>query len=80
MYGYKIFDPANFYLVSGLPWIKVLKLPKNKWELLTNIDIFLMIEKETRGGIFYSVRRYAKTNKRYMKNYNQNKDENTYQA
>lgn len=39
-----------------------------------------MIEKETRGGIFYSVRRYAKTNKRYMKNYNQNKDENTYQA
>ena len=55
-------------------------MPKNKWELLTNIDIFLMIEKGTWGGIFYSVRRYAKINNKYMKNYNQNKDENTYQA
>ena len=41
-------------------------------ELLTNIDMLLMVEKGRRGGIFHAIHRYAKANKKYMKNYDIN--------
>ena len=41
-------------------------------ELLTDIDILLMVEKGTRGGICEATRRYAKANNKHMKNYNKN--------
>ena len=40
---------------------------KVKLELLTNIDMLLMVEKEIRGGICYEIHRYAKANNKYMK-------------
>ena len=39
--------------------------------------MMLMVEKETRGGIFHPIHRYAKANNKYMKNYDKNK-ESTY--
>ena len=32
--------------------------------------MLLMFEKETRGGIFQAIHRYAKANNKYIKNYN----------
>ena len=34
--------------------------------------MLLMVGKGIRGGICYAIHRYAKTNKRYMKNYDKN--------
>ena len=50
-----------------------LKEAKVKLDLLTNIDMLLMVEKGIRGGICHSIYRYAKANRKYTKNYNENK-------
>ena len=44
-----------------------------KLELLTDIDVLLIVEKGIRGGICHCLHRSAKVNNNYMKNFNENK-------
>ena len=68
---YKL-DPAHFLSAPGLAWQACLKKTKVKLELLTDIDMLLMVEKGIRGGICQAIHRYAKANNKYMKSYDKN--------
>ena len=70
---YKL-DPAHFLSAPGLAWQACLKNTRVKLELLTDIDILLIVEKGIRDGICHSVNKYAKANNKYMKNHNKDKE------
>ena len=66
--------PVKLLSTPGLAQQAALKKIKVKLDLLNNIDVSLMVEKGIRGGICYSIYRYAKANNKYMKDYNKNKE------
>ena len=66
------FDPAHFLSPPLLAWEACLKMTKVELVLLTDIDMLLMIEKGSRGGICQSIHRCSKGNNKYMKNYDKN--------
>ena len=48
-------DHAHFLSAPGLAWQAALKKNKVKLDLLTNIDMLLMIEKGVRGEICHAI-------------------------
>ena len=67
-------DSAKFLSAPGSVWQAVLKKTKVKLDLLTDIDILLMINKSIRGGKCHSIYQYGKANNKYMKDYDKNKE------
>ena len=65
-------DPAHFLSAPRLAWQAYLKKTEVELELLTNIDMLLMVEKGIRGRICHAIHRYVKTNNKYMRNYDKN--------
>ena len=65
-------DPAHFLSAPGLAWQPCLKKTGIRLELLTNIDMFLMVEKGTSGELCQAIHIYAEANKKCMKNYHKN--------
>ena len=66
-------DTCHYFSSSGLSWDAILKLTGVKLEKVSDIDMYLFIEKGLRGGIFYITERYAKANKKYMKDFDPTK-------
>ena len=48
-------DPAHLLSAPGLTWQACLKKTRVKLELLTDIDMLLIVEKGIRGGICNSI-------------------------
>ena len=65
---------TKFPSASGLAWQAALKQAKIKLDLLTDIDMLLMVGKGIRRGICHSIYRHAEANNRYMKDYDKNKE------
>ena len=59
-------DPAHFLSAPGLAWQACLKKTEVELELMTDVDMLLMVGKRIRGGICHAILRYAKANKKYM--------------
>ena len=63
--NYKL-DPAHYYTAAGLAWDATLKVTEVELELLSDIDMLLMVEKGIRGGVSMISNRYGKANNKYM--------------
>ena len=68
-------DPAHFLSAPGLAWQACLKKAEVELELITDVDMLLMVEKGIRGGICHVIHRYVKANNKYMKDYNKDEEE-----
>ena len=53
----------------GLGWQACFKNTEVEVELLANIDMLLMVEKDIRGGICHAIHWYAEANNKYMDSY-----------
>ena len=63
---YKL-DPAHYYTAPSLSWDACLKMTSVELELLTDVDMLLMVEKGIRGGVSMVSKRFSKANNKYMK-------------
>ena len=64
----------QFLSAPGLACQAALKKTKVKLDLLTDINMLLMVEIGKRRGICHSIHRYKKANNKYMKYYDKNKE------
>ena len=67
-------DPAHFLHAPRLAWQARLKKTEAQLELITNVDMLLMIEKGIRGRICHAIHGYPKANDKYMIYYDENKE------
>ena len=58
-------DPFHYFSSPRLTWDAMLKI--------SDTDKYLFIKKESRGGISYNAKRYAKANNKYMNDYDPEK-------
>ena len=69
---YKL-DPCHYYTAPGLAWDACLKETKQNLELLKDYDMLMMFERGIRGGISHISKRYATSNNKYMKDFDESK-------
>ena len=69
---YKL-DPTHYYSAPGLSWNACLKMTGIELELISDVDMYLMIEKGLRGGMSVISHRKAEANNKYMKTYDPEK-------
>ena len=62
-----------YFSSPRLSWDAILKMTRMELEKISDIDKYLFIEKELRGGISYIANRYAKANNKYMNDYDSEK-------
>ncbi|XP_071578660.1 uncharacterized protein [Temnothorax nylanderi] len=62
-------DPAHYYTLPGYTWDAMLRYTGVRFELLTDIDMVLFVERGIRGGLSQCSLRYARANNRHVPTY-----------
>ncbi len=62
-------DALHHYTSPGLAWSAMLKYTGVSLDLISDPDMYLMVEKGIRGGISTIIKRYAKSNNKYVEGY-----------
>ena len=70
----KYMDLALLDFLRHQPWQAALKKIKVKLDILTDINMLLMVEKDIRGRICHGIHQYVKGNNKFMKDYDKNKE------
>ena len=67
-------DPCHHFSSHGPSWDAMLKMNKIELELISDIDIYLFIEKGMRGIKSYIGKRYSKANNKYKRDYDSSEE------
>ena len=63
-------DPTNNLTAPGLAWDAMLLQTKVKFDLINDVDVLSMMERQKRGGLcFVGSKRYVKANNKYLPAY-----------
>jgi len=62
-------DPLHFITLPSLAWASAMKYTNAKLDLITDPDMYLMVENNMRGGIATISHRYARANNPLVKGY-----------
>ena len=62
-------DPAHNYILPGLSWDAMLLYTNVELELITDVDMYLIVENGIRGGISMISQKFAKANNAYLEDY-----------
>ncbi|XP_071642960.1 uncharacterized protein [Temnothorax longispinosus] len=62
-------DPAHYYTLPGYTWDAMLRYTGVRFELLTDIDMAMFVERGIRGGLSQCSLRYARSNNRHVPTY-----------
>ncbi len=66
-------DALHYYTSPGLAWDAMLKYTEIELDLISDSDMYLMIEKGIRGGVSSIMERYSKANHKYLDDYDPEK-------
>ena len=66
--------PSHY--LSALSWDAMLDMTKIKFELISDLDMYIFFEKGMRGGVSYIYNRHSKANNKYLNLMTQNKNQN----
>ena len=66
-------DPCHYFSSPELSCDTMLKMIEIELELISDIDIYLFIEKGMKGSISYIAKRFRKANNEYMQSYDDKK-------
>ncbi|XP_047024710.1 uncharacterized protein LOC124633507 [Helicoverpa zea] len=72
-------DPCHYVSSPSLSWDAMLLITQVELDLLSDIEMYEMLEKGVRGGLAQCSLRYAKANNKYLPNYNE-QEPNTFLA
>ena len=65
-------DPAPYFSCPGFAWDAVLQMIYIYLELITDIDMYQMVQTGLRGGVSYIANRYSEPNNKYLSDYDKN--------